>query len=161
MQKSWNLAKRKKNLFTNFSKLEYVLLWPMFNFGLKVAQIWDLSSEIQVFETFAEASSRILSTWISDKDWSTFRWQLPIGHKRKHSSFENLAHKSFLCLPEFQIFWILAFFELKERSEKWKKFKESILFFIIKLKGCLSIKKHFAFFPKSVKNLQRSDYFGC
>ena len=27
--------------------------------------------------------------------------------------------------------------------------------------GCPSIKKHFAFFSKFVKNLQRSDYFGC
>ena len=49
MWKSWNLINRKKFLYTNFLKLEYVLLWPMFNLGLKVAQIWYLSSEIQGF----------------------------------------------------------------------------------------------------------------
>ena len=46
----WNLAKQKLFYYTKFFKPEYLLLWPMVNFPLKVAQTWGLSSEIQGFE---------------------------------------------------------------------------------------------------------------
>ena len=54
MQRSWILVKQEKYLCTNFLKLKYVLLWPMVNFCLKLAQIWDLSSGIQGFEVIAQ-----------------------------------------------------------------------------------------------------------
>ena len=46
-------SNEKKIHYINFSKLEYVLLWPMVNFCLKVPQIWCLSSPIQGFEAAA------------------------------------------------------------------------------------------------------------
>ena len=51
MQKSWNLGKQKLFCFTNFFKLEYLLLWPMVNFPLKVSR--GLSSKIEGFEASA------------------------------------------------------------------------------------------------------------
>ena len=37
--KKWEFGQTEKILIHNFLKLEYVLLWPMANFCLKVAQI--------------------------------------------------------------------------------------------------------------------------
>ena len=39
MGQKWEFGQAKNNLNINFSKLEDVLLWPMVNFRLKVAQI--------------------------------------------------------------------------------------------------------------------------
>ena len=88
-------SNEKKNHYINFSKLEYVLLWPMVNFRLKVAQIWDLSSEIQGFEALARARPSISNPWIQDDKsqiWATFRQKLTIGHKNTYSSFEKLIY---------------------------------------------------------------------
>ena len=51
--KKWEFGQTKKIYYINFSKLEYVPLWTMVNFHLKVPQIWDLSSKIQGFEASA------------------------------------------------------------------------------------------------------------
>ena len=65
MWKSWNSIKQKKILYINFLKLEYVLLWPMVDFCLKVAQIWDLLTEIQGFEASARRP-RTLESWTTN-----------------------------------------------------------------------------------------------
>ena len=70
MQKSWNLAKQKLSYYTNFFKLEYLLLWPMVNFPLKVAQIWYLLFEIKWFEATA------LKPWTLESQMTNIKFDL-------------------------------------------------------------------------------------
>ena len=105
--KSENLVKQKKIYFTNFSKLEYLLSWLMVNFCLRVALIWDLSSEIQGFEALAWARSKASNPWILDDKsqiWGTFRQNLTIGHKSKYPYYEKLIEYNFFCLTKFSLF---------------------------------------------------------
>ena len=70
----------------------------MVNFRLKVAQIWDLSSENQGLEAFAGAKPRTSNPWISDDKsqiWATFRWKLTIVHKSKYFSFQKFIDAIF------------------------------------------------------------------
>ena len=102
-------------------------LWPMVNFRLKVAQIWDLSSKIQGFEVLGFAPAKTSNPWISDDKsqiWATFRQKLTIGHKSTYSSFEKLIYQNFFLLTKFSLFDKVASFDLDflASPEGYKKF---------------------------------------
>ena len=85
--KKWEFCQTKKNLYINFLKRNHLLLWSMVDFRLKIAQNWDLSSEIKGFPSLGYAPSKASNAWISDDKsqfWAIFRWKLTIGHKSKY-----------------------------------------------------------------------------
>ena len=91
-------SNKKKNLYINFLKENHLLLWPMVDFCLKIAQNWDSSSEFQRFEAFEGAQPRLSNPWILyDKSqfWAIFRRKSTIGHKSKWFSFKKLIYKIF------------------------------------------------------------------
>ena len=56
--KKWDLGQTKKKIIISIFKTRICALWPMIDFCIEVAQIWDLSSKIQGFEAFAGAKPR-------------------------------------------------------------------------------------------------------
>ena len=74
----------------------------------------------------AEASN----LWISrdrSQIWATFRPKLNIGHKSTYSSFKKLVYRFFFCLAKFQLFWILASFDLKYLEKPNSEIKKKVI----------------------------------
>ena len=81
--KKWEFVQRKKKYYINFSKLDYLHLWPMVDFRREVVQIRDFSSEIQGFEAFRGVRQKVSNPWILDDKsqiWATFRRKLTIAY---------------------------------------------------------------------------------
>ena len=121
----------------------------MVKFCLKVAQIWDLSSEIQGFEVLARARPSISNPWIQDDKsqiWVTFRQKLTIGHKSTYSSFEKLIYQNFFRLTKFSLFDQVASFDLDflASPEGYKKFfLQSDFVFLIDIENSINLIVYF------------------